>query len=164
MIYGINTTVSYKNFDLTLDFQGVIGVQIYNGNFALRYGGENYTQDFYDNRWHGEGTSNLYPSVNIAGNNSVTNSFFVENGEYFRIRNVQLGYTFPKYLRNSGISQLRIYVNAQNPITWFPYRGFTPEVPAESPTKAGIDQMCILCMLLTILVLILLFKFKKNSL
>jgi TonB-linked SusC/RagA family outer membrane protein len=139
MIYGINTTASYKNFDLTLDFQGVQGVQIYNGNFALRYGGENYTQDFYDNRWHGEGTSNLYPSVNIAGNNSVTNSFFVENGEYFRIRNAQLGYTFPKF-KNSGISQLRIYVNAQNPFTWFPYRGFTPEVPANSPSKAGIDQ------------------------
>ncbi len=139
LIYGINTTVSYKNFDLTLDLQGVNGVQIYNGNFALRYGGENYTQDFYDNRWHGEGTSNLYPSVSVAGNNSVTNSFFVENGEYFRIRNAQLGYTFPKF-KNSGISQLRIYVNAQNPITWFPYRGFTPEVPAESPSKAGIDQ------------------------
>jgi hypothetical protein len=139
IIYGINTTLSYKNFDFMLDLQGISGVQIYNGNFALRYGGENYTQDFYDNRWHGEGTSNVYPSVNIAGNNSLTNSFFVENGEYFRIRNVQLGYTFPKF-KNSGISQLRIYVNAQNPVTWFPYRGFTPEVPANAPTKAGVDQ------------------------
>jgi len=139
MIYGINSTLTYKNFDFMLDFQGISGVQIYNGNFALRYGGENYTQDFYDNRWHGEGTSNVYPSVNIAGNNSLTNSFFVENGEYFRIRNVQLGYTFPKF-KNTGISQLRIYVNTQNPVTWFPYRGFTPEVPANAPTKAGVDQ------------------------
>jgi TonB-linked SusC/RagA family outer membrane protein len=141
VVYGINTTLAYKNIDFTLDFQGVAGVQIYNGNFALRYGGENYTQDFYDNRWHGEGTSNLYPSVSVAGNNSFTNSFFVENGEYFRIRNVQLGYTFPNNtLKKAGISQLRIYVNAQNPITWFPYRGFTPEVPATNPTRAGIDQ------------------------
>lgn len=139
MIFGINTTVSYKNFDLTLDFQGVSGVQIYNGNFALRFGGENYTQDFYDNRWHGEGTSNVYPSVNIAGNNSLTNSFFVEDGKYFRVRNAQLGYTFPEF-KNTGISQLRVFVNAQNPFTWFPYRGFTPEVPANAPTKAGVDQ------------------------
>src|SRR5579871_1403452 len=140
-IYGINTNVSFKNFDLTLDFQGVSGVQIYNGNFALRYGGENYTEDFYKNRWHGQGTSNLYPSVNIAGNNSITNSFFTENGSYFRIRNMQLGYTIPgAKLKKAGISQLRVYVNAQNAFTWFPYRGFTPEIPAESPTKAGIDQ------------------------
>ncbi len=140
-VYGLNTTLSYKQFDLLLDFQGVSGVSIYNGNFAMRFGGENYTQDFYNNRWHGEGTSNVYPSVNIAGNNSFTNSFFVEDGSYFRIRNAQLGYTLigtngPR----SGISKLRIFVNAQNPFTWFHYRGFTPEVQASSPTLQGIDQ------------------------
>ena len=83
----------------------------------------------------------MYPSVNIAGNNSFTNSFFVEDGSYFRIRNAQLGYTLigtngPR----SGISKLRIFVNAQNPFTWFHYRGFTPEVQASSPTLQGIDQ------------------------
>jgi len=143
VVYGINTSLSYKSFDLSLDFQGIAGVKIYNGNFALRYGGENYTQDFYDNRWHGEGTSNVYPSVNVAGNNSLTNSFFVEDGSYFRVRNAQLGYTIfgQNGLRhNSAISRLRVYVNAQNPFTWFHYRGFTPEVPASAPTRAGIDE------------------------
>lgn len=141
LLYGINTTVAFKSFDLTLDLQGVSGVSIYNGNFALRFGGENYTQDFYDNRWHGEGTSHVYPSVNIAGNNSITNSFFVEDGSYFRIRNAQLGYTIiGNNGEHSGISKLRVYVNAQNPFTWFHYRGFTPEVQATSPTKSGIDQ------------------------
>jgi len=141
LVYGINTTLAFKNFDLSLDFQGISGVSIYNGNFALRYGGENYTSDFYDNRWHGEGTSNVYPSVNVAGNNSFTNSFFVEDGSYFRIRNAQLGYTIiGNKGERSGISKLRLYVNAQNAFTWFHYRGFTPEVQASSPTKAGIDQ------------------------
>lgn len=140
-VYGLNTTVIFKSFDLTLDFQGVSGVSLYNGNFALRYGGENYTKDFYDNRWHGEGTSTVYPSVNVAGNNSITNSFFVEDGSYFRVRNAQLGYTIigddgPR----KGISRLRVFVNAQNPFTWFHYRGFTPEIQAGSPTHAGIDQ------------------------
>ncbi len=139
-VYGFNTTLNYKRFDLTLDFQGVSGVSIYNGNFALRFGGENYTQDFYDNRWHGEGTSNVYPSVNVAGNNSITNSFFVEDGSYFRVRNAQLGYTIIGTQKHSLFSNLRIYVNAQNPFTWFSYRGFTPEVQASSPTLAGIDQ------------------------
>lgn len=139
-IFGINTSVTYKRFDLMLDLQGVSGVSIYNGNFALRYGGENYTKDFYDNRWHGEGTSNVYPSVNVAGNNSYTNSFFVEDGSYFRVRNAQLGYTIIGNQQHSFFSNLRFYVNAQNPFTWFSYRGFTPEVQANSPTKAGIDQ------------------------
>ncbi len=141
-IFGINTTLTYRNFDLTLDLQGVKGIEIYNGNFALRFGSENYTQDFYDNRWHGEGTSNVYPSVAISGNNSEVNSFFVEDGSYFRIRNAQLGYTVfgSNGAKRYGISKLRVYVNAQNPVTWFHYRGFTPEVPAGSPTKQGIDQ------------------------
>lgn len=138
MIYGINATVGYKNFDLTIDFQGVSGVDIYNGNFALRYGGENYTKDYYDNRWHGAGTSNTYPSVATSGNSSVTSDFYVEDGSYFRIRNLQLGYTFNGF-KHTGISKLRVFANAQNPWTWFHYRGFTPEVQG-SPSRAGIDQ------------------------
>lgn len=139
MVYGININVGYKKFDLTLDLQGLSGIEIYNGNYALRYGGENYTKDYYDNRWHGEGTSNVYPSVATSGNASITNSFYVEDGSYFRIRNVQLGYTF-NGIKTVGISRLRVYVNAQNPCTWFHYRGFTPEVQAGSASKAGIDQ------------------------
>jgi TonB-linked SusC/RagA family outer membrane protein len=142
LVYGINTTVGFKNFDLTLDFQGVSGIEIYNGNFATRFGGENYTKDFYDNRWHGEGTSNLYPSVSTAGNSTVTSDFFIEDGSYFRVRNAQLGYTFGKsgWIQRAGISKLRVYANAQNPFTFFKYRGFTPELPAGSPTRSGIDQ------------------------
>ncbi len=65
--YGINTTWNYKWLDLTLDFQGVAKIDIYNANLGWRYGNENVTKDFYDNRWHGEGTSNTYPSANIGG-------------------------------------------------------------------------------------------------
>jgi len=140
VVYGINTNVAYKNFDFTLDFQGVSGVEIYNANLGLRYGTENFTEDFYKNRWHGEGTSTFYPSANIGGStNYLSNSFFVEDGSYFRVRNIQLGYTFPaKYLGHSGISALRVYANAQNPFNFFKYRGFSPEVGGE-PTKAGVD-------------------------
>lgn len=138
--YGFNTTWSYKAFDLTLDFQGVAGVDIYNANLGLRYGTENFTQDYYDNRWHGEGTSNTYPSTNIGGGqNYRANSFYVENGSYFRVRNAQLGYTFPKSLTDRvKLSKVRIYANAQNAINLFSYRGFSPEIGG-SPTKAGVD-------------------------
>ena len=138
--YGLNTNWTYKEFDLTLDFQGVAGVDIYNANQALRYGNENYTEDFYNNRWHGAGTSNTYPSANIGGNqNYLPNSWFVESGSYFRIRNMQLGYTLPSALVSRWhMQRLRIYVNAQNAFNFFSYKGFSPEVGG-TPTNAGID-------------------------
>ncbi|MGN6165844.1 MAG: SusC/RagA family TonB-linked outer membrane protein, partial [Flavisolibacter sp.] len=138
--YGFNTNFTFKQFDLSLDFQGIAGVDIYNANLALRFGTENFTEDFYNNRWHGQGTSNLYPSVYLAGGqNPRANSFYVEDGSYFRVRNAQLGYTLsPDVTNRWGISKLRIFANAQNPLNLFKYRGFTPEVGG-SPTRAGVD-------------------------
>lgn len=138
--YGFNTNVTYQQFDLSLDFQGIAGVDIYNANMALRFGTENFTEDFYKNRWHGAGTSNLYPSVFLAGGqNPRANSFYVEDGSYLRVRNAQLGYTLRSSMTSRWkINKLRIYVNAQNPLNFFKYRGFSPEVGG-SPTRAGVD-------------------------
>ncbi len=138
--YGFNTTWNYKSFDLTLDIQGVAGVQIYNANLGLRYGTENFSQDFYTHRWNGAGSSNTYPSVNIGGGqNYRSNSFYVENGDYLRLRNAQLGYSFPVSLSNKlKLSKLRVYANAQNALNLFKYKGFSPEVGG-GPTKAGVD-------------------------
>ncbi|MFT4203657.1 MAG: TonB-dependent receptor [Chitinophagaceae bacterium] len=139
--YGINTSVRYKTFDLSLDFNGVADVDIYNANKGLRYGSENYTEDFYNNRWHGEGTSTTNPSANIGGNmNYYTNSWYVESGSYFRIRNIQLGYTLPYTLMNKfKIQNLRVYLNAQNPALFTKYKGFSPEVGGD-PGSFGIDN------------------------
>lgn len=140
-VYGINTNWTYKAFDLALDFNGVAGVQLYNANKGLRYGNENWTQDFYDHRWHGAGTSNSNPSVNVGGNqNYYINSWYVESGAYFRIRNVQLGYTLADvYASKAGIKKVRIFVNAQNPAIFTKYKGFTPEVGG-NPGSIGIDN------------------------
>ncbi|WP_212006018.1 TonB-dependent receptor [Chitinophaga sp. HK235] len=139
--YGINSSFSYKNFDLALEFQGVAGVDVYNANLGLRFGNENFTKEFYDKRWHGEGTSNTYPSANIGGGqNYLPNQFFVENGSYFRIRNIQLGYTLPKTVTERWkMQRLRLYLNAQNAFNFFKYRGFSPEIGGK-PTGAGIDN------------------------
>jgi TonB-linked SusC/RagA family outer membrane protein len=140
-LYGINTSFRYKMFDLSLDFQGVAGVDIYNANLGFRFGTENFTREFYENRWHGAGTSNRYPSANIGGgNNYVANSFYVESGSYFRIRTAQIGFTFPSSLTNRWrMSSLRIYANAQNALNIFKYRGMNPEVGG-TPTRAGVDS------------------------
>jgi TonB-linked SusC/RagA family outer membrane protein len=141
--YGINTSFNYKTIDLSLDFQGVAKADIYNANLGWRYGNENFTKDYFDNRWHGEGTSNTYPSANIGGgSNYLPNSFFVQNGSYFRVRNAQLGYTFPEaFNERLKIRKLRLFANAQNPLNFFKYKGLSPEVRANEnkPTQAGID-------------------------
>jgi len=138
--YGFNTSFNYKQFDLSLDFQGIADVEIYNANLALRFGTENFTEDVYKNRWHGSGTSNMYPSVYFAGGqNPRSNSFYVEDGSYLRLRNAQLGYTLSSSLTSRWkISKLRVFANAQNPLNFFKYRGFSPEVGG-SPTRAGVD-------------------------
>jgi len=145
-VYGLNTNWRWKAFDLTLDFQGVAGVEIYNANLAARFGTENFTRDFYDHRWHGEGTSNDYPSANIGGGqNYYSNSFYVESGDYFRVRNIQLGFTLPSSVTERWkINSFRIYANAQNALNFFSYRGMTPEIVGDpnataGPTKAGVD-------------------------
>ena len=139
--FGINTNWNYKAFDLTLDFQGVADVDVYNANVGWRYGNENFSKDFYNNRWHGAGTSNAYPSAKIGSSyNAKPSSFFVESGAYFRIRNVQLGYTLPNSISDKiHASKLRVYFNAQNPFTFFKYKGFSPEIIGGGPTGSGID-------------------------
>lgn len=137
--YGINTTLNYKGFDFLLDIQGVGDVDVYNANKGIRVGNENYTSDFFDNRWHGPGTSNTYPSADVSASNLDPNSWYVEDGSYIRIRNVQVGYTLENdFVKGLKMQSVRFYVNAQNPVTWFDYNGFTPEVGG-SPTSAGID-------------------------
>ncbi|WP_231635014.1 TonB-dependent receptor [Pedobacter sp. PACM 27299] len=144
--YALNTTFAYKNFDLSLDIQGVAGVSIYNANLGVRYGNENFTEDFFKNRWHGEGSSSTYPSANIGTTkNSAPNSFFVEKGDYIRLRNVQIGYTLPSNLLNKWkMQKVRIFANAQNPVNLFGYKGFSPEIGKPTvgnytPLSAGID-------------------------
>lgn len=138
--YGINTSFTYKNFDLALDFQGTADVSVYNANIAYRFGNENFTKDFFDHRWHGPGTSNTYPSVNVgATDNAKPNSFYVESGAYFRLRNAQLGYTLPgSILSKWKIQKVRVFANAQNALNFFGYKGFSPEVGG-SVGNMGID-------------------------
>ena len=137
--FGFNSSFNYKQFDLELDIQGVSGVDVYNAMKGVRYGNENYTEDFYQHRWHGAGTSNSYPSADLSGPNLDPNTWFVENGDYVRIRNAQLGYTFSKpHLLRTKLKSVRVYINAQNPITIFGYKGFTPEIGG-APMSTGID-------------------------
>lgn len=138
--YGFSTNLAYRNFDLSIDIQGVAGVDVYNANLAFRFGNENFSKEFYDNRWRGAGTSSTYPSASIGSTaNAAPNSFYVEDGSYIRLRNVQVGYSIPATVASKlKMQRVRVFADAQNAINLFGYRGFTPEVGG-TPTNAGID-------------------------
>ncbi|KAF5279700.1 hypothetical protein FQR65_LT15289 [Abscondita terminalis] len=88
--YGFGFNLSVYDFDFAMDFQGVQGNKIYNYNREQRYGNENWDLDFYKNRWQGAGTSNSYPMTTNNQAIILPSSFFVEDGSFFRIRNIQL--------------------------------------------------------------------------
>ncbi len=142
ILYAFNAGISYGPLDFSIEMNGVSGNKIYNAKRANRFGNENYDADFAAKRWHGAGTSTTYPSADVAGGkNAYPSTFFVESGSYFRIRNIQLGYTFPmKSTSKLPDEFMRIYISAQNPFTTFKYNGFSPEIPGGSPTTAGMDN------------------------
>ncbi len=139
LILGLDFGFEWKGLDFSLSMQGQFGNKVLNAKRMNRdtFTDGNYDLDFYDNAWRQDKKSNSYPSPE-AYNNGYTqqaNSFFVESASYFRLQNVQLGYTFSGMKRMNSI---RVYVAAQRPYTWFNYNGFTPEVSG-SPIASGVD-------------------------
>jgi TonB-linked SusC/RagA family outer membrane protein len=139
-MYGFSGNVAYKNFTFSVDFQGVYGNEIYrdwgNGSTFAQF---NYRTERIG-RWTGAGTSNWEPRLNDgSGYNKQVSSYMIEDGSYLRLRNIQLGYNFNnEFLKRLSIQGLRVYVNAQNLVTWSNNSGFTPEAGG-SPISFGRD-------------------------
>lgn len=127
--YGFTLGVDYKGWELNVEMMGQSGNQIYrtwdNYNFAQF----NYLAQRMD-RWHGEGTSNTQPLLNTKHSINFLNSeYYIEDGSFFRIRNVQLAYSFDKALiAKVGLQALKLYANIQNLKTWKHNTGYTPEI------------------------------------
>lgn len=138
--YGFNVNVGWKNFDLSVDMMGVYGNEIYRDWGNSSYAQLNYRIEQLD-RWHGEGTSNWEPLLDPSHKiNQEASTYFIEDGSFFRIRNIELGYTFDKHLLNRiKMQTLRIYANVQNPKTWSRNGGYTPEIGG-SAISFGIDN------------------------
>ena len=137
--YGGNIGVNYKKFEFSASFMGQTGNQILNrkrGEIIFTADG-NMDADLAINRWHGEGTSNSYPSSAglRRGWNQKMSDYFVEDGDFFRIQNVQVAYTLDKELWGGvNMPVVRIALTAERPLTVFKYNGFNPEV------QDGIDR------------------------
>ena len=136
---GINLHFEYKGFD----FVGYGFASL--GNDMLR----NYERTLNDvnrlnytlGRWHGEGTSNTIPRVTTGATaNNVLSDYFVEDASYFRIQNVQLGYSLnDDIISRLGVTKLRFYVGVNNLYTFTKYRGFDPGASSGTPLASGID-------------------------
>ncbi|HEY4323995.1 MAG TPA: TonB-dependent receptor [Mucilaginibacter sp.] len=131
--YGFTGTVSYKNFDLSVFFQGVYGNKIYNQvltDIEGFYRPFNVTQRIVNNAWTGPGSTNTYPllSWSDGNNNKMPSTRFLEDGAYLRLKNVQLGYKFgPNTLKSLSMSSVRVFVSGQNLLTFTKYSGLDPE-------------------------------------
>ncbi len=141
MFAGINLSANYKNFDISMFFQGSYGNKIYvqvNQDIEGFYRGFTVTQRVFDERWTGEGTSNTQPrpSWTAKSNNARPSSRFLEDGSYVRLKNLQIGYTLhKKTLDILGISQIRVYASGTNLLTLTKYSGLDPEMTISDNSK-----------------------------
>jgi TonB-linked SusC/RagA family outer membrane protein len=140
--YGFTGNVNFKEFDLSLFFQGVSGNKIYNQvNTELEgfYRAFNITEKTATKSWSGPGTSNTLPRLSWTGaqNNKQASTRFLEDGSYLRLKNVQLGYKLSnEALNHLRISSMRLFISAQNVFTITKYTGQDPEM-ATSANSAG---------------------------
>jgi TonB-linked SusC/RagA family outer membrane protein len=127
--WGFTNNFTYKNFDLSLFFQGSHGAEIFNmNNVQLNNGDANTTYDYYENAWTPTNTNTDQPRAGNASFREIS-SRFVENGSYVRLKNLSIGYNLPKdFIARFGIENLRFSVSGQNLLTFTKYTGLDPEV------------------------------------
>lgn len=139
--FGGAINLQYKTFDFLFEGQGVAGNKIYAQRRNVNFTVVNYESNRL-NAWSGPGTTNVEPILdNTRGNNFQVSSYFLEPGDYFRIRTLQVGYNFnQKLLNNIGIKGARIFISGQNIKTWTKATGYTPEPQIGNILGGGADN------------------------
>ncbi|WP_294314523.1 TonB-dependent receptor [uncultured Chryseobacterium sp.] len=139
--FGMTINLNYKNLDFMIFAQGQAGNKIFQGLRRLDLLNANYQTTILD-RWTGEGTSNTTPRLTVNDTNhnyTWMSNYYLQKGDYLRIKLVQLGYTLPQSVtQNFGVSKLRFYVTGENLFTFTKYTGYDPEIAAGD--SFGIDR------------------------
>ncbi len=140
---GLNIDLRYKNFDLNMQWFGMFGHKVFNGPKNLAYAFGTHKDIAYQ-------FSALNPNSNIPSrrqngvqdpNLSSASDLFLEDGDFVRLRTVQLGYTLPKdSFESIGLNKLRIYISAQNLLTITEYSGYDPEIGGDGLATRGVDS------------------------
>ena len=137
---GYNINISYEGFDLSANFFAAIGQDIVR-NYERQQPFANQLNYNLD-RWTGQNSTNTNPRLTTDLNrNTIFSDYFVEDGSFLRLKNLQLGYTFnPKLTQRVKINSTRIYVAANNLLTLTKYRGYDPDIGSSGgPLASGID-------------------------
>ena len=144
LTYGFNLNLNYQNFDIAVLFQGAYGNKLVNVNkkyFNTLSGATAANLDAYKAAWHGEGTSNTQPIISTVDRNDNfrVSDWYVEDGSYLRLKNLQLGYKLSgAWLKKAGISSTRIWVGGTDLLTFTKYSGNDPEAGlSATPLQGG---------------------------
>ena len=141
---GLNLGLRYKGFDFTALFQGAAGAQVYIKPESGTIG--NFLNSFYENRWTESNPSSTTPRTFDRGAEywaSLSNTYWLHNTDYVRLKNIELGYSLPATLLSRlDIQGVRIYVNAYNLLTYSPdMEDFDPEMPEGSGQEYPLQKI-----------------------
>lgn len=138
--FGFTAEASWKGFDLLVFGQGIAGNDVFQALRRFDLPTANWTTEALS-RWTGPGTSNKFPRLVFNDPNqnfSRSSDFYLQQGSYFRIKVLQIGYTLPASItKRAGLSKLRVYLTGNNLFTFTRYNGFDPEIGGDS---YGIDR------------------------
>ncbi|WP_010135249.1 SusC/RagA family TonB-linked outer membrane protein [Ochrovirga pacifica] len=138
---GLNFGAYYKGFDMSMQWYGSFGGEILNGNKALAYKSANHEELLY--QWTTFNNDSNIPVDRGANHNNYRGhtDYWLEDGTFARLRNITIGYTIPKKkTQKIGVNKLRVYVAAQNALTFTKYTGYDPEVGGNGLSTRGIDK------------------------
>ena len=139
-LYGFNFEISYKNVVLNTDFQGQTGNEIYNLKETVRPDLYNFEQHIFDH-WTPGNPGDTEPRASAGGYNFLPSSRFIQNGSFFRLRSLTIGYDFPSSLiEKIRMQSARFYLRGTNVFTITEFTGYSPEVASGSVIDNGIDR------------------------
>jgi hypothetical protein len=146
MTFGMNISLEYKGFDMSMIFQGAFGFEIMNlvKPYTQMFSSDNTTADIFETSCFGINNQNVTenPRVGFVDENgsfiadgavnknySTVSSYMIEKGDYLKLKNLSVGFTFPSLIsQKAGIQKLRVYVSVQNVFTITGYTGIDPEI------------------------------------
>lgn len=139
--FGLNMNASYKNFDFSLFFNGKQGQKMYNGAKLFLY--RQFRSTDLLNGWSetNQGSNIFRASFNDFNNNLRVSDYFLEKASFVRLRNIQVGYSFPQsVISKMKLNRLRVYAGAYNLLTITNYSGFDPDLSNTSIFSRGVDR------------------------
>jgi TonB-linked SusC/RagA family outer membrane protein len=140
--YGLTFGGDWSGFDINLFFQGSLGNDIFDFSQRSDIPAMNRPTWILD-RWIGEGTSDYIPRMTAANpnNNWRSSDLYIKDGSYLRLKTAQLGYTLPfVFTQKAAIQKIRVYVSAENLLTFTKYNGFDPEIASGDYNRIGVDK------------------------